>query len=146
MRIRIRSATLDDMPAAITLLRAAQLPTKDLTSANLALVAQAGDRLVGVIGMEPFDDVALLRSLVVSPPMRDKGVARSLVRALESTARRRGVRSLWLLTTDAERFFSRLDFRTQERAAAPHAIRSTAEFRHLCPEDAALMSKTIAKR
>lgn len=146
VRVHVRAAAVDDFPAAIDLLNAARLPTDDLTPAHLAWVAESRAQLVGLIGMERFGDVGLLRSLVVSPQARCKGIGRSLVKALESTAREHGMRILWLLTTDAERYFSTLDFRAQDRAAAPGVIQSTAEFSRLCPGDAVLMSKTIAAR
>ena len=141
---QIRTATAADLRDAIELLSAANLPTADLTTAHLALVATGETGVLGVIGIEDYGDVGLLRSLVVSSHARGKGVGRSLVAALESSARQRGIRELWLLTPDAESFFSKLGFARQPRDAAPEAVRGSAEFSGLCPEDTVVMSKAVA--
>ncbi len=139
----IRDATAGDLPFAVELLGAAALPTSDLNPDHLALVAEGGVGLAGVIGLERFGDVALLRSLVVSPPARGAGVGRALVQALEALAREHGVRELWLLTIDADAFFCGLGFVVRDRASTPRAIRGSTEFSCLCPADAVLMSKQL---
>jgi len=144
MRVRIRQATASDLPRAIELLSVADLPTDDLAPAHLALIAEGDAGTLGVIGLERFGDVALLRSLVVSPLARGAGVGRALVKMLESSARELGVQELWLLTIDADGFFLNLGFNKRERGNAPDAIRDSAEFSSLCPDDAVLMSRAIA--
>lgn len=141
MCINIRPATPRDLPTAIELLRSAGLPTEDLTAENLALVAEGDAGVLGIIGLEAFADVGLLRSLVVSPLARRAGVGRSLVAALELSAHKRGIAELWLLTQDADVFFSKLRFRARKRDAVPESIRGSEEFSRLCPDDAVLMSK-----
>lgn len=134
---------MNDLPAAIDLLRNANLPTEDLTIKHLALAAEGGAGVLGVIGVEEFGAFALLRSLVVLPAARGEGVGRALVEALESSARRRGIGELWLLTIDADPFFSNLGFGIRRRDDAPEAIRRSREFSSLCPENAVLMSKQL---
>ena len=146
MQMIIRKADPGDLPRAIEMLRAATLPTEDLASAHLALVAEGEGGLSGMIGLERFGDVALLRSLVVSPLARRAGIGRSLVEALESMAKKHDICELWLLTIDADRFFARLGFVERERHLAPEAIRGSAEFSTLCPADAILMSKELKGR
>ena len=142
-RVLIRHATAADLPFAIEQLGAAELPTGDLTSAHLALAAEGEVGLAGVIGLEGFGDVALLRSLVVSPRARGAGVGRALVQALESSAKEQGFRELWLLTNDADAFFSGIGFVECDRGSAPDAIRGSSEFSSLCPADAVLMRKRL---
>ena len=141
----IRPAHAADMEAATKLLRAAGLPADDLSAQLLEnfLVATSGTEIVGMIGLEPFPEVGLLRSLVVGPGTRGRGVGRLLVAELEGRARRLGLSELWLLTIDADPYFSRLGYRVQDRGRAPEAIRGTAEFSTLCPGDAVLMMKTV---
>lgn len=143
MRVAIRPATAEDLPAAVELLEQAKLPTDDLTPAHLALIAEDGLGLLGVIGVESYGQVALLRSLVVSPRARGKGVGRKLVAELQSAAMERGTQEFWLLTIDADDFFSTLGFIVRRREDAPVAIRDSAEFSSLCPGDAILMSKHV---
>lgn len=143
--LAIRVARAADLAAATSLLREAGLPVEDFSEDLVGnfLVASTGPSVVGCIGLEPLSNVGLLRSLAVDPDFRDGGVGRMLVRELEAHASRLGINELWLLTIDADGFFSRLDYRVQERDKAPAAIRRTAEFSLLCPDDAILMKKTI---
>lgn len=139
----IRPAQAVDLDAARGWLGEAGLPTADLTAdhMNNFLVAVAEAESVGIIGLEQFGNVGLLRSLVVDPSVRSGGIGRQLVAALESKAAGLGITELWLLTIDADPYFSRLEYVVMDRAAAPVAIQSTAEFSTLCPGDAALMRK-----
>ncbi len=143
--LAIRVARAADLAAATSLLREAGLPVEDFSEDLIGnfLVASTGPSVVGCIGLEPLSNVGLLRSLAVDPDFRDGGVGRMLVRELEAHASRLGINELWLLTIDADGFFSRLGYRVQERDKAPAAIRRTAEFSLLCPDDAILMKKTI---
>lgn len=143
MSVTIRPAHRGDLDATRTALGDAGLPIEDLSTAHLAFVAEADDRFLGAIGLEPFGAIGLLRSLVVLAEARATGVGRLLVDALEALAREQGVETLWLLTIDADRYFERLGYRVMDRSAAPAAIRTTAEFSGLCPGDAVLMSKVL---
>lgn len=131
--------------AAIALLTAAGLPTADLAAEHFAHFIACGpeDSPAAVIGLELYGEVALLRSLVVSPAARGKGYGGALVAEIEAYAQRLGVRELYLLTNSAETFFSRRGYSKLERADVPEAIRQTAEFSSLCPASAACMHKRI---
>ena len=141
----IRPAHSGDFDAVSSLLRGAGLPVEDLAGERMAdfLVASSGGSLAGVIGLEAFPRVGLLRSLVVVPDNRAAGIGRLLVAALEAHARRRGLQELWLLSIDADRYFQALGYVATPRDAAPQAIRDTAEFSLLCPGTATLMYKTL---
>jgi amino-acid N-acetyltransferase len=133
------------LAAAKALLDAAQLPTSDLTDAHCEHFFYAGPASAptGLVGLELFGDVALLRSLVVSPEARSSGVGSALVQCAETHAHSRGVRVLYLLTTTAEGYFSRRGYSRAEREQAPHPIRSSREFSGLCPSSSAFMSKQL---
>jgi len=143
--VEIRSAIATDLDVARAWLSDAGLPTADLTPEHMKsfLVAVADDTPVGMIGLEQFGSAGLLRSLVVDPTARSGGIGAALVVALESKATALGVAELWLLTIDADPYFSRLDYVAMNRSEAPHVIRNTAEFSSLCPGDAALMRKYL---
>ena len=74
------------------------------------LVAYFGTEPVGVIGVEPSLDAALLRSLYVVEAMRGHGIATELIAAARKAAHTRGARSLYLFSTDAGEFFKRFGF------------------------------------
>lgn len=143
MRIRVRGATAEDLPDARRMLLEAGLPVSDLIEGRLAFVAETDERVVGVIGFEPLGRVGLLRSLVVAANARFSGLGRMLVAELETSARAQGIEEIWLLTIDADQYFAGLGYSICQRADAPQAIQGTAEFVELCPDDAALMCKSL---
>lgn len=143
MTLAIRPASAANLAASVDLLRKAGLPVTDLSAERLAFVAEKNDGFQGVIGLESFGKVALLRSLVVSADARGAGIGPALVTALEADCLANGVEELWLLTIDADSFFEKLAYKTRDRVDAPDVIQSTEEFRGLCPGDAVLMSKRL---
>ncbi len=76
------------------------------------LVAYVGDDAVGVVGVEPKIDAALIRSLYVDESMRQRAVGGSLLAAARKAAHTRGARHLYLFSTDASAFFERHGFKT----------------------------------
>jgi N-acetylglutamate synthase-like GNAT family acetyltransferase len=76
------------------------------------LLAYFGDDAVGVIGVEPKVDAALLRSLYVDESMRGRGIGAALVAQARKAAHTRGARHLYLFSTDAGEFFERHGFTT----------------------------------
>ena len=141
----IHKAGTQDLRLLRDWLTAEGLPIEDLSPDLLAgfLVMRGPEGVLGMIGLEHYGDVGLLRSLVVDPAVRGAGAGRALVEALESKARARGVRELWLLTIDADRWFAGLGYAVRVRDDAPGPISSTREFSGLCPDDAVLMSKRL---
>jgi amino-acid N-acetyltransferase len=127
------------------LLDEARLPTSDLTEAHLENFLACGDNgaLDGVVGLELYQPVALLRSLAVASRSRGRGVGSTLLAEAERHARSREVKEIYLLTTTAERFFARSGYERILRDAAPEAIRETQEFSGLCPASSVVMRKRI---
>jgi len=143
--IEIRPAQASDLTVAMAWLSGEGLPTDDLTADHMdafIIATQAGES-VGMIGLEKFGNVGLLRSLVVDEAGRGAGLGERLVAELELTARNEHIDELWLLTIEADPFFARHGYVVSERDAAPEAIRDTAEFSTLCPGDAVLMHKRL---
>ena len=108
------------------------------------VVAEGGDGLVGVAGLEVYGNNGLLRSLAVSPEARGRGLGRRLVDRAVAKARGLGVESLYLLTTDAGSWFEKLGFRYLDRSGVPSSIRATPQFAGLCPETALSMRIRLA--
>ena len=144
-RVRLRPATTSDLPAIERLLTANDLPLAGVIDALPSfVVAESGDELVGVAGLEPCREHALLRSVAVADAWRSRGVGRALVERVIAEAESRGIRALYLLTTTAERWFPSFGFRPIARDAAPADIRATAEFQGACPASAAVMCRDCA--
>jgi len=132
--------------AAVTrLLGEASLPSTDLTEAKLEhfLGSGASDAPEGIVGLELYPPIALLRSLAVAPAIRGRGLGSALLSDAEQYARRHAVKEIYLLTTTAERFFARAGYERVARESAPPAIRDTDEFATLCPASSALMRKRL---
>lgn len=119
------------------------MPTADVSIDRIAVIADSGGEIAGLIGIETFGTTGLLRSLVVDSRRRNSGLGRMLVDALENHARSRGIDDLWLLTIDAAGFFEQQGYIRKARIDAPQRVRETAEFSHLCPDDAVLMRKSL---
>ena len=133
------------LSGAIHLLASAGLPASDLTDAHMGSFFYAGSAVApdAMIGVEIYGPDALLRSLVVSPALREHGLGGLLVDKAEQYAHECGVSTLYLLTTTAEKFFLARGYSSAERAAAPPSIRSTPEFAGLCPASSAFLSKHL---
>jgi phosphinothricin acetyltransferase len=127
------------------LLTEADLPSSDVTDEHLKHFFGCGpkERLSGVVGLEIYGTVALLRSLAVAGDCRGYGHGKALVAKAETYARSRRVTEIYLLTTTAERFFERLGYTRISREAAPEAIRRTREFTDLCPSSSSFMMKAM---
>lgn len=135
-------------PAAADVLRllaTCSLPTADLAPHHfqhfLGIVESGA--LIGVVGLEIFGEVALLRSLAVDAEKRGCGLGGILVDRAEERAQAAGVRELYLLTTTAESFFLHRGYERFDRDQAPEAIRTTSEFSHLCPASSVLMRRIL---
>jgi amino-acid N-acetyltransferase len=144
--VDIQPALAGDADAIRALLVKEQLPTEDLAGSPLAhfLVLREDHRVIGAVGLDLAGDVGLLRSLVVSTDARRRGLGKHLVAAAERVAWRRGVKSLYLLTTTAQNFFARLGYVAAARDAAPPAIRAMPQFASLCPSTSAFMTRELA--
>ena len=110
------------------LLSEAELPTSDITPEKLQtfFACESDGELEGVVGLELYGQVGLLRSLVVPLRRRSRGVGSALVAHAEGVAQASGVVALYLLTTTAEPFFRRLGYERVAREVAPPEIQRTS--------------------
>ena len=129
------------------LLATCELPVSDIVSSDSMLFfgCRSNAELVGVVGLQIFGYIALLRSLAVSPHYRNYGLGKALAAFAESHAASLGVQSLFLLTTTADEFFSKLGYSPALRDDAPAPIKATAQFSGLCPASSSFMSKRLNK-
>ncbi|EKQ6357974.1 arsenate reductase (glutaredoxin) [Pseudomonas aeruginosa] len=126
-------------------LQEAGLPTDDLTEPGRSFFAYAtvsGER-VGYGGFECMGRDVLVRSLVVLPHARQRGIGGGVLALLLRRAFDEGGRDAWLLTTTAALFFERAGFKPIERSVAPAAILATRQAASLCPSTAVLLRRSI---
>jgi amino-acid N-acetyltransferase len=138
-------ATAEDLGPIQGLLNGQGLPSADIEAHSLRtfLVLRDERQISGVVGLDPLGPVAMLRSLVVSETRRHGGLGSRMLAAAEDLAARLGVTDLYLLTTDAERYFAARGYRTIDRSEAPAGIRLHPQFRGLCPSTSILMTKAM---
>jgi amino-acid N-acetyltransferase len=140
----LRAAGVADLPAMLELLRDSDLPVDGVSAqVDAFLVAEHVGSLRGMVGLEQYGEVALLRSLVVHEQARGTGVGAQLVHAIEARAQRDGAETLVLLTTTAAEWFSRFGFVSTSREAVPVAVTASVEFQGACPASAAVMQKVL---
>lgn len=116
-------------------------PLSQDTEALAARVAGGGP--VGAVALERYGADALLRSLVVAPGARGRGLGTALVYALERTAGAAGIATLYLLTETAEAFFAARGYEAIERADVPAAVAASEQFRLHCPASAVCMRRRL---
>ncbi len=140
----ISPATPADLPAIFELLQRSALP-RDGLDAHVAttLVARDANGLVGTAALELYGTAALLRSVAVAAEQRGRGLGAALTATALDLARRRGVRTVYLLTETAAEFFPRFGFRPVPRPAVDPAVLGSAEFTTACPASALVMARTL---
>jgi arsenite methyltransferase len=138
----LRPAGRADLGAILGLLRAAGLPDAGVADhlEGGYVVAESGGLVVGAAGLEQHGDDGLLRSVVVAPAWRGRGVGEAMVRERVAAAESLGLSGVYLLTTTAASWFPRLGFAPVERGTVPEAVRSSPEFDELCPSTAVVMA------
>jgi amino-acid N-acetyltransferase len=131
MNAAIERANAQDLDAVYSLLREVNLPIEGVAGHFGAFfVVQDGGRAVGCVGQERYGDVALLRSLAVSPALQRSGLGKALTERLLDEARSEGVREVVLLTTTAADFFARhFGFAAVERKRFDEVFAASAEWR-----------------
>jgi amino-acid N-acetyltransferase len=118
-----------DVRAILDLVEAVHLPPEGIAEAvEYFWVARTGEGIVGSVGLEVYDDVALLRSLAVTPACQHTGLGRALTETVLSYLTTRQFRAVYLLTVTAEAFFARHGFSLVARDAVPAGVQRSVEF------------------
>ncbi len=142
--VQVAPAAAADLDAVIGLLEAESLPIAGVREHfNTFFVASSADRTVGCIGLELYDDTALLRSAVVNKELRGSGLGSTLLAHVLAFARKSGIRRLLLLTNTAEEYFHRRGFRAIPRNALDGPVTRSVEFTEACPASAVCMEMML---
>ena len=142
--MRIEPAAAIDLSAVISLLEQNHLPREGVREHFAhTLVARDDGRVVGAVGLEVYADGALLRSVAVESGYRGRHLGHELTEAALRLAEGKGARTVFLLTTTAERFFPKFGFSPVARADVPASVQQSIEFRSACPASAVVMRKDL---
>jgi N-acetylglutamate synthase-like GNAT family acetyltransferase len=107
-------------------------------------LAWENTRAVGVVGTERYGDVALIRSLAVTPSRRGLGIGRALLKRVLAHLSREGVQRAYVLTVTTPEYFALFGFRRGPHDQAPAGLRASAEFQRACAACTALMSLPLS--
>jgi N-acetylglutamate synthase-like GNAT family acetyltransferase len=138
---RLRAAREADFDTVARMLDAVDLPRDGLEEQFGAsfVVAEHEGRIVAGGGVEVYGRYGLLRSVVVDPSFRGKGLGESIVTNRLRWSAMQGLRAVYLLTTTVPDFFDKIGFTEMERAAMPTEIQGSKEFSEICPVTATAM-------
>lgn len=128
------------------LLLNAKLPAEDIGEHwDTFLTAGIDGEIIGAVGLEIWKERALLRSLVVKDKFRNHGIGKELYNKCIDMAKHNGIVQVGLLTTTAEKFFSKQGFEKVANDDVPDFIKQTKEFLVYCPNSSTVMVKTIER-
>ena len=128
---------------AIELLQKHKLPVIDIDEDKLLYLLLDGERIIGTVGLEIFEDCALLRSVSIIKEDQGKGYGKFMNEEIEKYAKESGINCMYLLTTSAKNFFDKQGYCVINREDSPASVKQTAEFTSLCPSSAVVMKKRI---
>ena len=128
---------------AIELLQKHKLPVIDIDEDKLLYLLLDGERIIGTVGLEIFEDCALLRSVSIIKEEQGKGYGKFMNEEIEKYAKESGINCMYLLTTSAKNFFDKQGYCVINREDSPASVKQTAEFTSLCPSSAVVMKKRI---
>ena len=105
-------------------------------------MAECDGQVIGSVGVETYGRYGLLRSLVVNPEWRKKGIGRVLTEHRLRWARQRGLSGVFLITVEPE-YFNRFGFEPVARDSVPQEIRNSPEYAEICPGSATVMTLSL---
>ncbi|MCK5620602.1 MAG: GNAT family N-acetyltransferase [Candidatus Krumholzibacteria bacterium] len=138
---RLRTAQEADFGTIAQMLAEADLPGEGMEGqfGNSFVVAEHEGNIVGSGGVEVYGHYGLLRSVVVDPAFRGKGLGEAIVSDRLRWSARQGLRAVYLLTTTVPEFFEKIGFTEMSRAEVPTEIQGSKEYSEICPVTATAM-------
>lgn len=143
--LEFKNAKKADLEQIIILLEKFKLPNEDIHSNKLIhfIIVKFNDQIIGTVGLERFDNLALLRSLCVEEKYRNDNIGNSLINKILDYARAENILDVYLLTATAYKYFLKFGFEEINRANAPDLIQQSTQFRDICPSSAIFMHKKL---
>ena len=120
---------MENIAEVVGFLEANNLPAQDIQAndSNVDLFQiKHQNRVIGTIGLEMYETVALLRSLAVEQSERNSWIGKKLVDHAEEMAKKRSVREPYLITDATPEYFGNLGYNKIKRSQAPEEIQKTS--------------------
>ena len=108
------------------------------------LIAQKENMIIGVSGIEIYEEVGLLRSVAIKPSSQKQGIGQLMVSKIEEFAVKTGIRKLYLLTDTAEQFFLKLNYQKIPRDRTDSRIKKSIEFTTICTSATVMVKELLA--
>jgi 4-nitrophenyl phosphatase len=141
---RARTASGPDLPPIASMLHAGGLMTGSARErVGRTMVAEADRRPIATAAWEPCDGGALLRSVAVDGEHRRAGAGTIVVAATLRRILEAGIRDVYLVTENADRFFSSCGFRAIDRDDLPDGIAVHPQVVRECSAQATAMRLTL---
>jgi len=138
--IIIQKSKIDDVQLIKDLLSKEDLPVSGVEDhIDNFLSLSINGVLIGAVGLEIYDDKALLRSLVVDKLHQSNGYGKRLCSEIIQKARHQNISEVYLLTETAPKYFENIGFKIIRRESADEMIKTSEEFQTLCPSTAVCM-------
>jgi len=126
------------------LLQSVELPDSDLEASPIHFFGiKEKNEIIATGALEIYGKNAVLRSVAIKPNLQKSGFGKQIVDFLEQKAGELGVENLFLLTTTAESFFRKLNYQPIQREMCPEGIKSSAQFKDICPSTASCLFKNL---
>lgn len=140
----LKNLNPSNLDEAKKLLATANLPLAGwLDHLENTLVTLDGNKVTGTISAEIYKQKALLRSLVISEAYRGQGLGILLTKSLLRELKEKDIKDIFLLTTTARDFFTRLGFKEITWDDLPDI--PSAELNGACPKTATAMHQQLLK-
>jgi len=139
-----REASSTDFLIIKELLNCSNLPSNDIEKyIENFIIIEKNNKIIGIGGLETYNQFGLVRSIVVKSEYRNNGIAKNIYGLIEKKAYALGIKTLYLLTETAIDYFKKLGFKIQNRSNVPKSIMRTKQFKELCPSSAVVMYRDI---
>ena len=122
------------------ILRSHNLPNDDIDDhIDNFIVAKINGSVIGVIGVQFFNKLALLRSFGVINNYQHSGIGTILYNEMLKKMKNQLISEVFLLTISAESYFLKKGFNRIHRNIVPQKIKKSHEFKYACPSSAVCM-------
>lgn len=143
---KLVKATKRDLKGIYSLLTPLNLPIEGIEDhLDNFFVIRDKNIVIGVGGIEIYEETGLLRSIAVNPHYQKQGLGRQIIEYLLEYAKdKKQLKSLFLLTDSVPELYKKFGFNFIQRKYANPKIEQSEEFKGSCALTAKLMVKTLS--
>lgn len=143
--VLIRPSSPHDLPLVEKLLSDLDLPIEGVQDQfnNYFILENISKELIGVAGLEIYNQYGLLRSVAIHQKFQNKHLGTYMVKKVEEFGKSKNLKEIYLLTETAEKFFSKHGYTLVQRDLVPEDIQKSYEYSTACKNSAIVMKKQL---